>query len=435
MSVLLVDPLKVRAWERKFQKQLIIQSVWEQFSNRAESTTEIPNATEEKVPESVIHYVSTAFQKGVQFVTIPSMDKLSLEGQGGSEAVQGTEETPKIRFARVYYNVRRKGIKFRDESVDGDLTEAYNMLEQKVPLLQDYFRELHDFDKHRCLTVGADYYLTEDRFWTGDSITSAPVKTALHPNVRYAGGSSLVTWSATASTYMDNLITALNTAFTDATTKMTKAIATRMCTYAHRNLHALGGKDGYKYIILLSQLQSDQLTEDNASGGWLEMWRDAAARGVKNKAITGVIGMYRECLFITNPRAPVLNCTTTGYTGTWEERFQYVQAWDSVGNTYWDKGDNRNPVVKGAAGANAGTCEVAFILGKGAICGAKVENLKYDSEMQDYGFSTGYAAREKQGCVRMDVIDPSLYTSGVSSEKPWNFSSCLYFTPTANETQ
>jgi hypothetical protein len=435
MSVNMQDPIKVRAWEKTFKKQMILNSQWEQLSNRTISTYELPNASEKKVPETVIHYVSSKFGDGVEYVTIPTMDKLRKKGVGGSQAAQGTEESPKLRFARAYYNLRRKAVTFRNDSVDGDLTKAYAIENQKVPLLKTYFSELNDYDKSLSLCTGADEFLTEDEYWTGDSITAAPVKKALHPNARYAGGTSAVTWSATAATYMGNLVTALNTAFTDATTKMTKAVLIRMISYAQANLAPVAS-GGYKHVILLSKRQAGQLTSDTDATGWLTTFTNAAERGMANKAISGVIGIFQETLILVNTRAPLFNCETgAAFTGTWDERFQYVKPWDEVGNTNWDAGDNRVPIVKGAAEDSWGTCEVAMILGAGAIGGAKVSGLKFRSENMDYNFSNGFLGYQKEGCVRMDVFDPTYYSSGVSSVKPWNWSSALYFTPTPSEVQ
>lgn len=434
MSVEMVDPIKVRAWEKGWIKQIIIQSVWESFSNRNTETYQVANAGDKKVPTTAIHYVS-GLGDGAEYATIPTMDKLVKEGVGGSQAAEGTEETVKLRFARVYYNLRRKAVTFKDDSVDGDLTKAYQIENQKVPLLKDYFAELNDLDKNKAMTVGADQYLTEDKYWTGDSITSAPVKKALHPNVLYAGGTALVTWSATPATYMDNLITAVNTAFTDATTTMDKAVLDRMINWGMYNLAHLGGD--YKFIILLSKLQGQQLTSDTDASGWLDTYTNAAERSGSNKAITGVIGMYKKVLICVNERSPLLNCETVagGYTGTWDERFQYVTPWNKAGGTGLFAGDQRVPIVKGSGDGTRGTCETAMIIGKGAIGGSKVKALNFKSKGMDYDFSKGFLGFQKEGCVRLDVFDPKLYSAGVSSEKPLNWSSALYFTPTDSSVQ
>lgn len=406
-----------------------LNSVWEQLSNRTEKNYQLPNADKKMVPTTVVHYVQTKFDEGSQFVTIPFLDDLKEKGVGGQEIAQGTEEKVKLRFAHAFYNVRRKAITFRNNSVDGDLTKAYNLLEQKVPLIKDWFAKLNDYDKHAALTVGCDEFLADDNYWTGDSITSAPVKRALHPNLLYVGQSAYVTYSATAATYMGSLVTALNTAYTSATTTFTKTVLMTQINWAQRHILPLQGK-GYKHVMLLSDAQALQLRTDASSNGWLDTYKDAGARGDSNKAITGIIGIFQECLVIQNPRSPILNCDTT-FSGDWWDRFQYVQPWSTKTNTFhWMSGDNRTPVVKGSGSGSEGTCEVAIILGRGAIAGAQVENLRYFGEKEDYDFSQGFCGQEKQGCVRMDIFDPSTYSSGVSSVRPSNQSSALFFTPT-----
>lgn len=410
-SVLIVGELTVRNWERKMDKQLLLNSVWAQMSNRTIPTSSIPNGGAQTIPDSVVHYVSDKFKPGVQYTTIPSLDKLTKKGKGGLQAVEGSEEKPKLRYKSAYYNVQRKGLTIADESVEGDLVDAYPILEQKVDLMKDYFMELDDYNKQRAMIEGADEYLTEDEYWGGASIPTAPVATSLHPTVWVRGAAALPTWSATYATYVGNLKTLVNNAGI-ASQVFNKDTLDRMIYLASKNIRPLNWKSGsnaVKWIFKITPLQAEQLTTGTTGADWATLFREAGKRGMENRAISGVIGIYKGAMVVVDDRAPLFDSDA----GTAPDAsFQYIKPW----------GDERVPVTKDAT---TGTMEVAMILGKGSLGCANVKKLAFHKQGKDYDFSTGFEARRSTGDNRMDFINPVDLAA-----KPLNWSSALYLTPT-----
>lgn len=192
-AVPIFTPLQVQAWRKKMIKEVISNCIWSSLSNRVAVTSQVPNAGKQTVPDAVVHWVSDSFAKGVQKTTIPFLQKLQDMGQGGWEKVEGQEEVPLMRFKTINYNLQRKALSVKDESVEGDLTEYYAIASQKVQLLTDYFSELMDYNYQRALLRGADEYLTLDKYWTGQTLTSAPVTEGYHPNILINGASTAVT--------------------------------------------------------------------------------------------------------------------------------------------------------------------------------------------------------------------------------------------------
>jgi len=438
-SVNVISALQVKAWKRKMVKQIIKESFWDTFSNRTTSTVVIPNGGEAKAPKDAIHYVSDQFKRGVQFTTIPSLDKLKKKGQGGSQAVLGNEEKPVLRYSRVYYNVQRKGVVFADGSVEGDMTEAYDIANQRVDLLTDYFKELNDYNKTRALIAGADEFLTESEYWTGDSITSPPVSKSLHPNLFYSGqGTTAIAHVGTWATDVAALRTALNTLYTTTavnagTYKFTKARLDKVLSRASQFVSQLNWKMGdgqtVRWIVVLSRTQADELRSDTASGGWYDLFKEAGSRGVKNRTITGILGYYQGALLVVNERQPLFNCTVSGFSA--DSAFQYVKPWNDDGSSssiY--TGDNRIPTVKSGTNDSdgAGTCEVAMVLGLGAIGCAEVRKLSFNNEDSDYMFNKMYEARKSDGAQRLDFSQAAL--SSFDSSSVVNWSSMLFFSPT-----
>ena len=434
-STLIIDPLRVRGWQRNMHKQLILESVWEQFSNRTAPTTQLPNGQAMKTPADVVHRVSDQFRPGVQFTTIPSTDKLKQKGKGGSQSALGTGEKVKLRYSRVYYNVQRKVVTFADGSVDGDLVSAYNIADQRVNLLTDYFKELSDYNYTRAIIEGADEYLTEDEYWTGDNITSAPIGKIMHPKVTFAGATSFVAHAGVYATDIAKVKTDVNALYLTAavnagTYKFTKTQLDKLIRMAARRVMPLswnmnGGGGKVKFIIMISANQSQELSADTSSGGWFDTMKNAGERGIKNRAISGIFGYYKESLIIVNERQPLFDTKTATAAN---DIMQYVKPWNDSGSTddiY--SGDNRVPKVKTT---DDGTCEIAIVLGKGAIGAAEVKKLKFHTEETDFKFNKEYESRRSEGCQRLDFGTAALSAFDDANLTTWG--SLIFLTPTSD---
>jgi len=406
--------LQVQSWRKKMVKEVIVNSLWQSLSNRVAVTDPIPNASQKKIPDSVVQWVSDSFKPGVLKTTIPFLQKLQDMGQGGHEKVEGNEETPLMRYKIINYNLQRKGTAVVDMSVEGDLTEAYAIASQKVQLLTDYFKELNDYNSQRALLQGADEYLTESRYWTGQTLTSAPVSVAHHPNWLVQGTSGPVTYNATDLTYAGSIQTAMD-ALTTANTFSLTSLESMIYQADASNgvpLQKLGwksGNDSVNYVAALSEQQAKQLTSATGSGTWRELMAEAGKRGVDNRAISGVIGTYRRTLVLADSRAPIWDTSATPSSNA--DRIQYHKITDG-----------RTPAAK--TGAGVGTCEMGRMLGKGALGAAMIKQLDFVEKDFDYGFSQGLAASQSCGYERMDMTNTSIST------KPLNQSSFVYATGT-----
>ena len=414
-STPVISQLQVQAWRKKMVKEVVNNVVWVKgLSNRVEVTSILPNAGEKKLPDAVVHWVSDSFSPGIQKTTIPFLAKLNRKGQGGWQPVLGNEESPKMRFKQVNYNLQRKGVTTNDASVEGDMTDYYSIGSQMTDLLTDYFSELTDYNFQRALTRGADEYLTETQYWTGETLTTPPVTALHHPSVFVNGDSVIVPYNATDGTYD----TAINVQAAVTTTANTFNLAAADSMVFQADSHPLtklqklnwkSGDETVKYVGKLTSTQARQLTTQTGSGTWRELMTGASTRGVDNRAISGIIGRYKGVLWITDERAPLWNLAAS----TPSTRYQYYII-----------ADERVPTAKGATTVATGTMEVAAMLGKGAIGAAMVKDLNFETEDYDYKFSNGMAASQSCGCERMDLVNTAI------SARPLNQSSFLYMTAT-----
>lgn len=395
----LPSALQVQAWQKAMQKELILNSVWEQMSNRVEVTSPVPNSKGmDTVPDSVVINVSDDFSPGTRQTTVPFINKLNQKGQGGRQKADGNEETPSLKYKAVRYNVQRKSVALEEESVDGDLNKFFRIGSMGKTLLTDYFTELTDYNHTRAVMEGADEYLTDSTYWDGASVTTNPASKAHHPNWYANGKSAVATYSTTYAThetnidnYLDSLTTSSNPFDLQALDSMVKLASQ---TVIPLKWSASGKK--INWVFLLSETQIQELTDSTTSNSWSAIMRDADVRGDMNRSIHGVIGVYRGALVVANPRSPLWSTLSTATAGA---RIGYVKPWSS-GARYDAADAAMAPVAKTAA--DTGTIEIAMAFGRGALGSAKIKDLKFDEEKRDYNFYKGLCGMRAEGQERMD---------------------------------
>ncbi len=404
-----MDAMTKKAWERGFEKRLVADSLFGgQLSNRVDIKTPLTNGMKmSKLPDSCVINVTDDYKKGVFSTLIPMMDKLSGEPQGGQEPSEGEEETPQLRYAEQFYNVRRKSWTLKDLSVDGDLTEAYDIGMQSKELGSDYFVELDDWCSQRALIEKADIFLTETKYWTGPAKSTPPVSKALHSRMYATDAAAKVTWNATYSTYEASLETAL--AALAPASVMDLAALNQLVVLANRHCKSLKGwRTGDKRIrgvIALSEYQCEQIL-DSASPSFRDLAAAAEQRGVENRAISNILGYWRGYLLVGDARSPVYDHSKAAGS-----RFVYHTPMAEPTHTVHGNG------------AATGTCEIARVLCRGALGRAVIRMPKFNQRQWDYGFREGMNISMSAGDMRLE------FGQGDSAE-PIQQGSLLYFTAT-----
>lgn len=412
-AVTLHQKMLKQSWRTDLRGELILRSPWRQISNAYSLNSSVPNAKDMfEVPDAAVINVSSDFERGSQSTTIPMILEASVKGQGGRQKVKGNEEVLQVKYKQVWYNWKRKGIAADEQSVDGDTAKFYSVGKQVIPQLKRYFMKLDDYDHSRAFVEGADEYLTEAEYWTGPSISSPPTTKKTHPVILLNGASSPVTYSATESTYLGNIATGVD-AMTDAANPFDMDAVNSIARQASLRLIPLNwsmGSEKVDFICLLTEFQAFQLRTD---ANWKSLMQAADPREKgqgSNRAISGILGVYQNVLFIENMRAPIMNYVDASGTVT----FQYVTPW----------GDNRVRLAKANATSN-GTFEIAMVMGAGALGRAQIKEFDYDEEQDDYNFDKGIAGKQATGVVRMDYDIATPTATSV-----YNATSFLYITTT-----
>lgn len=425
-SVTIPAALQKQSWTATMQKELIRRSPWEQMSNITIETQEIPTkASMKTVPDAVIIKMGGEFDEGSFQLTIPLVGKLNAKGVFGRQPAEGQEETPTLKFKAVNYNVERKPISISEMSVDGQQDKFYKIGSKGTPMLTNYFMELTDFNCHRSIVEGASWALTETLAWTGGSFTTPPQSRKYNPTVMARGKSAVATYNTTNATYESNINTYIDSLTTASNPFSLVGLDALTNEFALR-LIPLNWKGDIDYVLLLSDFQCRELQDSTSTTGWSALMRAADPReyGAKgedpdddNRAISGILGVYRRTLIINNGRSPLWDTSkaANGFVG-------YFKPWSLGG---WTNAAEAaiTRVAKTAGGT--GTCEIAIGLGKGAIGNPIIKNLGFDEQEKDYNFNKGVCGSRMAGWVRMDFDITTPTTTSIQNQ-----TSLLYFTPT-----
>ena len=415
MSVALSTELRVKAWNQKGMDELVLDSKFYQLSNRA-NTTETPANPKDisKLPSNVMISVGDKLETGRTSITLPWYSELSQGFRMGMQKEEGNEESISIKPFTAYYNVDRKSTNVGDISVDGDAEEFWGIASKAKDRLFAYIGKLFDYHCHRALCEGAGLNLTDSTAWTGATFSSAPVSVALHPKIFVTGGTDFVTWNNTYSTYETSLQSAAG-ALTPSSS-MTIAKVFEIGRIASRTVAPLGWSfagQQVDWILLVSHVQSYQIANDaTAISGLIDRTRMGDERGFKNRALTGIVGVWGGVLVVEDPRAAIYN-----QSGTAGSRFGYYRPDVSV---------NANPTrTAHGNGAATGTCEIATLLGNKALVETEMVSPKIITKMStDYEATKDMAIMAKWGVQRPD------FRASTDTSRPSNESSFLYFTAT-----
>jgi len=421
-----ISQLRLHTWSREITKDFIAKSVWGQFSNINVETARLPKDKDNAVPKTAIHYLSTEFKDNAFNTTIPLLKSLVKPGVGGRQVAKGTGERPQTRYAKVYWNRNRKVINADREGVDLKSQEYLKIAKRQYMLLGDWSKQDEDYAFQRAICEGADIYLTEPEYWQDYELQNTPpVVKFTNPNVCFPGmnASTLPTFPTTAPILSE----ANNTAYTNSIadklgaalsvdSKFSFVALTKLMKYVRGHIIPMSEGD-VQYVVLLSHVQAAQLRGDS---DFLSVNMNADKRGDDNRALSGVIGTWQGFRFIEDIRSPIfkLDSASRGFkyvtyeNGTTVDRLNGIAALDRV--------------AKGSGAV--GTCEVARVLGVGAIGVPMVDgsNLTFEEESTDFKEFGEICARKNMGHCRLD------FNSGDNSILE-NKSSALFFTATPTD--
>lgn len=464
----------------EFHKQQITDSLWDQLSNRVRPGQSLPNGGPgTKIPKTVLMQVSYAASEGRISTIVPSLDKVGGDAVSGLQPLLGTGKTPRLRNFEVFYNLHRYAMKLKDGSVEGDMTEFYNIMAQKGNLFSDFGVEYKDLQYNVSLMEGADRKLTETEFWAGQVLPNAPVVKTLHPNIylRTKSGKALDAFLALGTNVSANIPAHVNTAIGAlpgapstavtpaaflaaqgwqsrafqlayagyletlavgasgldiASAKFDRLLLNAISTEAYRTLAPLGWSYAGKkvdYIVKISPMQAMQLEQDSSAQGWYDAVKAADQQmGEDSRILTGIFGVYRGLALLVDQRNPIVD-----FTGN-----VAATALDGTNNgfiKYWTPDSKTLARTTKTAAATQGSLECAQVLGRQTLAQVNVSDWSFTQEELDHGMSIEYGMNAKFGNRRVEfnyADETTLNSDGfvVSTKIPENWQSMLVLTAT-----
>jgi N4-gp56 family major capsid protein len=421
----LITQLRLHTWSREITKDYIASSVFGQFSNINVETARLPKDKDNVVPKTAIHYLLVEFKENAFSTTIPLLKSLVKPGVGGRQVAKGTGERPQVRYGKVHWQRNRKVINADRQGVDIKSQEYLQLAKKQYMLLGDWSKQDEDFAFQRAICEGADIYLTEPEYWIDYELQNTPpVVKFTNPNVCFPGmNASTIPVFPTAAPILSE---ANNAAYTNSIadklgaalsvdSKFNMNALNKLMKYVRGHIKPIDGKT--QYIVLLSSVQAAQLRGDP---DFLSVNMNADERGDDNRAISGVIGTWQGFKFIEDMRSPIFTLDSAN------RGFKYVTY---ENGTTVDRLNGIASLPREAKGSGTvGTCEVARVLGVGAIGVPMVDghNLSFEEESTDFKEFGEICARKNMGHCRLD------FSSGDNSILE-NKSSALFFTATPTD--
>lgn len=405
----ILEPGRVLGFRRKGIKQQLQNTLWDQMSNRFSFNQTVPGAGDREVPKTVFHKVSDSFKEGEYKTTMLSIRKPNATVIAGPNSAEGREYKNTTKIVSIFYNVQRFPMAIKDRSVSGRTNLFYKIAEATADVISTLMAEQTDYDVSKSMIDGAEVGLTDTSAWQDSEYGSdidAPLIPVLHPNIYMQGVAAKNTWSATYATAVTNLATAIDTEMTSSH-GFQLASLDRIHLLASRNIAAIGGMAGVneiKWVLVLSDAQWYDLSVESTTG-----WRDLLKYTDKgtDRMLNGFHGVYKNMAIFVNQRQPLFNVS-----GSTAGAFQYITP----------ASDGRTRVAKGS---NTGTCEIAMLLGAGALGMAEIEELDFEKKGFDYNFNTGMCGHRTKGVQRIDLDNTVAPTTARVNE-----SSFLYLTST-----
>jgi hypothetical protein len=272
-----------------------------------------------------------------------------------------------------------------------------------------------------ALCEGADIYLVDPQYWKDNKVHSVPPSERhTHPNVCFPGmnRSTIPDLYSSAGTLLSNTDYTNNVAASLANLGPSQgfdfAALERLMQYA--SSHIIPMKEETQYVVLLSPVQASQLRRDP---DFLATNMHADKRGSENRALSGVIGNWQGFKFIEDKRSPIFHLDSS------KRGFEYVTYETGTKIDRYDGIASIGRKGKAAQGTATGSCEVARVVGAGAIGVPLVDgsNLTFKEEPSDFGDFGEICGRKNTGHCRLDFKNEDESTLE-------NTSSALFFTAT-----
>jgi len=371
------------------------------------------NSDEFTLPDAITMNMSHV--AGANTLNMTILDPVRGQPRAGRLQEQdGYEVGQRIRNIKAFYNEYSHGVTVSSWGVDfNNMDGLYGLYKEATPQLGKFF---HEVTGRQFREAGLEVF---NRELVQDNVNG--IVKHLNPNLFVANTDpfSQPAYSNNKTTMATALISAMDAADTGTNgvnANISVPYLDALIDHAQTTLRivplSIGGKDSY--VIVLPSNQMAKLTSLTSTLGTL--WSSVTSLTKDEMEFPGVIGRYKELLFVSDARYPVFTVT-----GAATYTVDYVEP----GNE-----DNRNRRVYDATTNKRWS--VGMLLGAQAFLDWKVRDLHFEKHVKSYGKYAGISAFTERGVqlafARTDTQDA---TSKMPAYIENNGSIALFFTNTS----
>lgn len=362
--------LRQQVWDTKLRQESKLHDILSDVEGSY-------NAEKRAFPkDSVIAKVDL---KGKRSQNIPFLKNLSGSGRTGRSTLVGHEVDQDTREVACYANELRHAVNTEQYGIDANEKAPYRLLEAVQPQLSLWLGEMKG--KYARQALWQRY---------SENLTAAPISATqyLHENIfiKNIGMANLPAYSTTASTYVNNIGAALDTAGGSDNSLADVKMLTSLQYWVTTVKKLKPARNG-RYILVLPARQcaflKDPTRSDSVAGLYLNSHlQDQAQTGVNQYVKSfGMFDIYED------GRSPLVQLT--GSAGAY-----------SMSSFYKGAGDDDD-----RAGVTGNIWDVGFVLGEGSLLHGVYEEAHFEEEPQDYNYVKGIGIAAGFGYTRVAWYD------------------------------
>jgi len=379
-------------YDKKLQMKSLAEDIYTALSGQYNTEKKtIPNAIYMTIDSSIVSDSSKA--------VITMKKPLQSGGVYGNDQAIGNEERPVTKAVTIYRNNVRKVITTPGYGVRKLDAEYLGLYPQHIDDLATWNKEEEGLEIRQSFVERYGESLQH-----GD--TQATCVPNYNPNIFVCGlplNTASPTYSSNVATYTTNIVNKVVAAgggsiLPTVGQTLNQPNLSNLSNFAlARRISRLkipGVAGGMGYVLVISELQATYLGDPAWSQRNLgDLYIKSASLPEKVQNWPGVIGAYKDLLFVIDPRQPTLN--PTGSSSPYGLSAGYMWPGD-VDLRYRTERD---------------ACDTAFLLGAGAIAKWDSEKLHHITQEDDYGAVIGHGSARVYG-VQLPIYDQQVPNMG-----------------------
>ena len=379
--------LKQQGWENVLRMEANTRDIFSDLEG-------VYSDEKKSMPNGIV--VNVTLNPGEHQRTLPFLEDLSNDGVEGEVPQIGNETDQSTKHVTVYSNDVSNAVNTEKYGIHAHDKKAYNLLKMVQPQLSKWHKQRKGKYFRQALL----------QRYSGNLVQS-PISATQHwaPNIliKNVDMTAQPVYDSTLATYTENIGDAMELAGTTSAAQWDVTYLESIIMWAS------GGWDSSKiieplqidgrdmWVVTVPSRQAATLKNPTVRNTLAGLEIDAAVQKSMNNAFKQYLGNYGPLILVEDPNAPVL--ARGGADASW-----------TLTPTYKDVGN-----VDDRASASGTLFDVGFVLGKGALCLTKHEEMHFEEEATNYGKIVGVGAFAGYGVQALSYDEDSATDTSIKT--------------------